>query len=69
MAYQRKTEDSYQILVNYGQGWEHECTERTRKEAREQKQTYQANCPEYPVKIRYKREPVGFWAGGGMRNL
>lgn len=25
--YQRTTVDSWEIHVNYGQGWEHECTE------------------------------------------
>lgn len=61
MAYKRKTEDTYQILVNYDGEWEHECTERTRKDAQEQRKCYRENCPEHPVKIKKQREPVGFW--------
>lgn len=54
----RTTRDTWQIHVHYGEGWEHECTEFTRQDAREQRDTYRANCPEYPVKIVKKREPI-----------
>ena len=37
MAYVRKTYDEYEIVTNYGYGWEVEVTEPTYKEA---KQTY-----------------------------
>ena len=63
MAYKRKTEDSWQIWVNYGGKWEHECTERTAKDARATRKEYRENCPEYPVKIKKKRELAGFWDG------
>lgn len=52
--YTRTTHDEWQILVNYGQGWEHEVTEFTWKEAREQKKCYNLNC-DYPVKIKKVR--------------
>lgn len=56
MAYIRKTRDTWQIHVNYGSGWEHECTEFSRKDARDQVKTYRENAPQYPVKIVPKRE-------------
>lgn len=42
----------WHLLVNYGQGWEHEVTEDTRKEAIQRQKEYRENCPEYPTKIR-----------------
>lgn len=57
-AYVRKTVDVWHVLVDYGQGWEHECSEASRKEAREQVKTYRAN-QNYPVtfkKVREKKE-------------
>lgn len=54
--YQRKTRDTWQLWVNYGQGWEHECTEFTLRDALARKDEYRANCPQYPVKVRCKRE-------------
>ena len=59
MAYQRKTRDEWQILVNYGygDGWEHEVSEDSYREARDQVRTYRENCP-YPVKMRCKRVPI-----------
>lgn len=44
MAYQRKTIDRWDIETNWGYGWEVECSEYTRKEAREQLKCYQENC-------------------------
>ena len=58
MAYKRKTRDIYKIMVHYGQGWEHDCTEFTMREARARVREYRENCPEYPVKIVTGREPV-----------
>lgn len=57
-AYTRKTRDEYQLHVNYGQGWEHEISEDTRKEAQERKKEYRENCPEYPTKIVVKRVKI-----------
>ncbi len=59
-TYVRKTRDVWHLLVNYGygDGWEHEVTEETRKEAIEQRNTYRENCPQYPVRIVKKRERI-----------
>lgn len=57
MAYQRKTQDEYHILVNYGQGWEHDCTELNWKDAKRCRNEYQENCA-YPVKIVKKRVKI-----------
>jgi len=43
--YIRKTVDEYHIQGNYGYGWETECTEDTRKEARQQLRCYRENGP------------------------
>lgn len=44
MAYVRKTYDEYEIVTNYGYGWEVECTEETLKEARQRKKEYIENA-------------------------
>ena len=54
MTYTRKTTDEYRLMVNYGQGWEHEITEESYKEAKIRKKEYDDNC-NYPVKIVKKR--------------
>jgi hypothetical protein len=54
---ERKTIDVWRIWVNYGQGWEHECSELTWKEAREQVACYRANC-NYPVKVTLGRDYI-----------
>jgi len=51
MSYKRKTEDEYRLYVNYGQGLEHEVSEKTRKEIYARRREYRINCPEYAVKI------------------
>jgi hypothetical protein len=56
MTYVRKTVDTWQMWVNYGQGFEHELTESTYKEIRERRKEYRENCPEYPTKIKFRRE-------------
>ena len=45
MAYVRKTKDEYIVQGNYyyGDGFEDECTEETRKEAKERLREYRAN--------------------------
>lgn len=58
MTYTRKTVDTYQLWVNYGQGWEHEITEMSYREKIEQAKCYRENCP-YPTKWIVKREPIG----------
>lgn len=44
MAYQRKTYDEYDIVTNYGYGWEVECTESTLIEAKRTKKEYTENA-------------------------
>lgn len=44
MAYVRKTYDEYNIVTNYGYGWEVECTEETMNEARQRKKEYLENA-------------------------
>lgn len=54
----RKTRDVWHVLVNYGQGWEHELTESSLADARTQRKCYRENCPEYPVRIVKRRERI-----------
>ena len=54
----RKTRDTWEIHVHYGQGWEHEITEFSWSEARTRLREYRANCPEYPVKAVKRRERI-----------
>ena len=44
MAYERKTRDEYEIVTNYGYGWEVEVTEDTVEEARKRKREYLENA-------------------------
>ena len=44
MAYIRKTYDEYDIVTNYGYGWEVECTEETWKDAKQTKKEYIENA-------------------------
>jgi hypothetical protein len=46
----------WKIWVNYGQGWEYECFERTWKEAKAQLATYRANVPGIQIKATRGRE-------------
>lgn len=55
MAYQRKTKDVYNIVTNYGYGWEVECTEETYKEAKQRLKEYRENTSAQ-VKLKKKRE-------------
>jgi predicted SprT family Zn-dependent metalloprotease len=43
MAYVRKTIDRWDIMSNYGYGWECECSEYTRKEAEQRLKEYREN--------------------------
>lgn len=45
MAYKRKTRDEWQMWSNYGYGWEHELSEDSWREMREQLKCYRTNCP------------------------
>lgn len=57
MAYIRKTELHWRFFVNYGNGWEHECTELTRADMKENRKLYRENC-QYPFKIVAVNEPL-----------
>lgn len=57
MPYIRKTVDCWRFYLNYGGGWEHEITEYTRAEMKENRKAYRENCA-YPLRIVKGREPV-----------
>ncbi len=42
--YIRKTHDEYDIVTNYGYGWEVECAEESINEARQRKKEYLENA-------------------------
>lgn len=54
MPHTRMTVDTWEIWVNYGCGWEHECTEFSARDARTNLKLYRENCP-YPARIRKRR--------------
>lgn len=58
MAYTRKTRDTFELHVNYGQGWEYEIEEDTLRAARQQQRDYRDNCPQYPTKVVRRRERI-----------
>lgn len=45
--YTRKTRDRWDIETNYGDGWFVECSEYTRKDAKEQYNCYVKNLQDY----------------------
>lgn len=51
MAYVRKTRDRWDIETNYGYGWEVECSEYTRAEAKAQLKCYRENVDAYGTGI------------------
>lgn len=55
MAYQRKTVDRYDIMTNYGYGWECECSEYTWSEAKHTAKEYRENTSAQ-VRIEKHRE-------------
>jgi hypothetical protein len=57
MSYTRKTKTCWRFFVNYGQGWEHEVTEYTVPEMKDNRQAYFENC-KYPLKIVRGRERI-----------
>jgi hypothetical protein len=54
-----KTRDVWCLYLDYGhgQGWELETTEDSHRAVKEQSECYRENCPQYPRKITFKREP------------
>ena len=57
MAYQRKTKDIYNIVTNYGYGWEVEVTEETWKDAKQTAKEYRENTNAL-VRIEKRREKI-----------
>jgi len=47
--------NEWQILVNYGQGWEYEIAETNYREAKKRIKEYRENAPQYPIKLKYAR--------------
>jgi len=58
MAYIRKTEDEFNILGNYGQGFELVTCETTWKLAKSTLRDYRKNEPGIQFKIQKKRVPI-----------
>lgn len=59
MAYQRKTRDRWDIMTNWGYGWECECSEYTRKEARQRLKEYIENVGDRcAVRLEKHREKI-----------
>lgn len=57
MAYVRKTIDRWDILTNWGYGWDVECSEYTRAEAIKVYRQYRDNASgRYSVRLVKKRE-------------
>lgn len=58
--YQRKTRDVYSIQQYTGSayGWEEVNEETTITDARRSAKEYRENQPEYPVRIKKRREPI-----------
>lgn len=57
MAYQRKTRDRWDIMTNYGYGWECECSEYTLNEAKQTAREYRENI-QGAVRIEKHREKL-----------
>lgn len=53
----RKTRDCWRFYLNYGHGWEHEITEYTRAETKENAKAYRENC-NYPLRVVFGRERI-----------
>lgn len=57
MEYQRKTQDEWTIQGDYGHGWEDECSEDDRAEARQRLREYRENSP-YPSRLVKRRVAI-----------
>lgn len=59
MSYKRKTIDRWDIMVNYGYGWECEVSEYTWVEAKQTAKEYRENAfGRFSVKIEKRREKL-----------
>lgn len=55
--YVRKTVDRWDIMTNYGYGWERECSEYTRKEALQRVREYAENTSAQ-IRVEKHREKI-----------
>ena len=59
MAYQRKTGDQWDIMTNWGYGWECENSEYTREDARRSLKEYRENyAGRASIRMEKHREPI-----------
>jgi predicted metal-binding protein len=59
MSYIRKTRDRWDIMTNYGYGWECECSEYTWKEAKQTLKEYRENSDgRFFVRLEKHREKI-----------
>lgn len=60
MRYKRKTRDYWAIeqYTGYRCGWEEVCAESRLADARKRVKEYRENQPEYPVRMKLKRERI-----------
>ncbi len=58
MSYQRKTNDTYILLTNYGYGWDKELEEASSKEIKQRAKEYLANT-KAQIKILKRRVKKG----------
>jgi hypothetical protein len=66
MAYQRKTIDRWDIMTNYGYGWECENSEYTWKDAKRSLKEYRENITG-AVRLEKHREKIAQTAPGDNR--
>lgn len=57
MGYTRKTRDRWDIMTNYGYGWDCECSEYTWKEAKQTAKEYRENA-RAAIRIEKHRERI-----------
>lgn len=57
MGYTRKTRDRWDIMTNYGYGWDCECSEYTWKEAKQTAKEYRENT-RAAIRIEKHRERI-----------
>lgn len=59
MSYQRKTKDQWDIMTNWGYGWECENSEYTRTDAKRSLKEYRENLAgRADVRMEKHREPI-----------
>ena len=59
MAYQRRTRDRWDIMTNWGYGWECECSEYDYESARKTLREYRENAAgRFSVRMKKHREPI-----------